>query len=437
MQARGYASSMTSREPTGILARSEVFPQAERHRWQDRASRAAIAAITWPWLLCSLWGGTKGSKRRLLDRLGLGPDALPNLGSWKADTGFLHRIVDAVEELRPATVVELGAGASTLVCAMALKNNGGGRLISYDQHEDFVRATAEWVRSEGAEAEIRHAPLVDTANEWPGPWYRLDGIPPSIDLLIIDGPPWAIHPFVRGAAESLFSRIGQGGIILLDDAARPGERIVARRWRRNFPDFTFRRAEGSSKGTLIGRKRRMADIVPLHRPDSVAPARASWRRAAAAAALLACGWFANNLIYELAPPLQAAEFMEEASASFTAGEIRRRLQPNGAAVHYDRAAIVAETGLPLPRIPGGWKVEDVQIYPSEFGISVALALRTEQSEQLTLLVVRAETPAEALPMLETRHRRAIAYWESGESAFALTGQIEPARVLALAARIAS
>ena len=53
--------------------------------------------------------------------------------------------------------------------------------------------------------------------------YQLSDVPTDIDLLIVDGPPWAIHPYVRGAAASLFARIRPGGRVLLDDAARPGE----------------------------------------------------------------------------------------------------------------------------------------------------------------------------------------------------------------------
>ena len=68
---------------------------------------------------------------------------------------------------------------------------------------------------------------------------------------MIDGPQWSLHPLVRGAAEVLFDRIAPGGMVLLDDAARPGERLVTRRWRRDWPDFkwTYRRG---IKGTLVG-----------------------------------------------------------------------------------------------------------------------------------------------------------------------------------------
>ena len=43
-------------------------------------------------------------------------------------------------------------------------------------------------------------------------------------------------------------------VILLDDAARPGERIVARRWSRKWKDFAFTFEGQGSKGLLVGRK---------------------------------------------------------------------------------------------------------------------------------------------------------------------------------------
>ena len=240
---------MTSKYATGLLPRA-----------QERLSRSladslhvlAFGAIGWPWLLRSLSGGERREKRRLLARLGLPGNALPNLGSWKADTALLHRIVDSIERLRPRTVVELGAGASTLVAAKALALNGGGRLVSFDQHADFVEATGAWLAEHGLSADLRHAELAPAPGGWPGLWYELHHLPQRIDLLVIDGPPWTIHPFVRGAAETLFDRIPVGGMVLLDDAARPGERIVARRWRKRWPRFRFQLDRSGTKGTLIG-----------------------------------------------------------------------------------------------------------------------------------------------------------------------------------------
>lgn len=246
---------MTSREATGLLPRNMVeeanpIPRAVT----DWLHVLAFGAIGWPWLLRSLSGGRRKDKLALLDRLGLPHDALPNLGSWKADTALLKLIVDGVERTEPQHVVELGSGASSLVTARALQLFGGGTLHSYDQHGDFVEATANWLAEHGLSAHMHHAPLVPAPGGWPGYWYQLSSVPDSINMLIIDGPPWSVHPYVRGAAEMLFPRIAPGGIVLLDDAARPGERVVARRWRRNWPNFRFDLIRSGTKGTLMGRR---------------------------------------------------------------------------------------------------------------------------------------------------------------------------------------
>lgn len=241
---------MTTREATPYLSRRDNVPI----NILDLLTVLAFAPLQAPWLLKSLWGGRKHEKAGLLARLDLAPDALPNLGSWKADTGLLHRLVDIIEVGRPANVVELGAGASSLVIGQALKLNGGGRLTSFDQHNDFVAATREWLSAHSIDAKIFQAPLTDPPSGWRGRWYRLSYLPATIDLLVVDGPHWALHPMVRGAAETLFDRVRLGGTVVLDDAARPGERLVARRWKSNWPDFEWRYERGI-KGCLIGVRR--------------------------------------------------------------------------------------------------------------------------------------------------------------------------------------
>jgi predicted O-methyltransferase YrrM len=222
----------------------------------DRLTVLAFGAIQWPWLLKSLHGGTKAAKRALLKRLELPDDALPNLGSWKADTGLLTLLADHILEHRPKLVVEFGTGASTLILARALQVAGGGKLISFEQHADFVHATRDWLADYGLEADLRAVPLGPPSDGWPGLWYDHGPLPTDIDLMLIDGPPWTIHPLTRGNAGSLFANIAPGGTVFLDDAARPGERLVAWRWKRDHPDFRFHLWKGGTKGTLIGTKRR-------------------------------------------------------------------------------------------------------------------------------------------------------------------------------------
>lgn len=245
---------MTTKSLTGALSKSgSLHPDGERTA-AEHLFQLAYGAIQWPWLLKSLYGGTKANKSQLLKRLDFGPNALPHLGSWKADTYFLHRLVDLIEDRQPAQVVELGSGASSLVIAKALSGNGTGLLHSFDQHLPFVEQMVGWLEEQHLTANFHYAPLTQRDPRWPGLWYKLTDVPHSIDLLVIDGPPWAVHPYCRGMAERLFPYIAPGGVIMLDDAARPGERHIARRWRRDWPDFEFTYEGGGAKGLLIGRK---------------------------------------------------------------------------------------------------------------------------------------------------------------------------------------
>lgn len=241
---------MTTREATSLLTRPAAIGDGAG-RWRDQATVILWGAIQWPWLLRSLAGGRRTDKQALLAHLGLPADALPHLGSWKADTDFLWRIVRHIAVARPQTVVELGAGASTLVAARALALHGGGRLVSYDQHADFASGVADWLRAHSLDAEVHAAPLGPGVTGWRGPWYRLEGLPDRIDLLLVDGPPWSLHPLVRGAAETLFPRLPVGGAVLMDDGSRPGERLVMRRWARRWPDFRFEHLPGGA-GAILG-----------------------------------------------------------------------------------------------------------------------------------------------------------------------------------------
>ena len=424
---------MTSRELTGFLPLAEHQGETAQRRLSDLAWRLGFGAISWPWLLASLSGGRKADKRALLDELGLPHDALPHLGSWKADVGFLRHIVREIARLRPAHVVELGAGASTLIAARALALHGGGRLTSFDQHGGFVDATRNWLSEHGLKADLRHAPLSAESDDWPGRWYAIDSLPERIDLLIIDGPPWSVHPLVRGAADSLFSRLSPNAVVLLDDAARPGERLVARRWRQRWPHIDFRLRHDGTKGTLVGRRRDTS--VPVANDDEGSQ---GWRhlgRAATIAALIATGWIARGALGEFPQAAQASPFVDEALASHRAGLLRQNMVSQVESATLNAEEIKRSTGIVLPRLPQNWRVTDVQLVPTPDSPAIAVSLVTPAGEPLSFFADRAETPAEARPLLARRAGDIIAYWEAGDMAYALTGPAAPRRIMTLAAEI--
>lgn len=427
---------MTSRELTGFL------PLDDRHgtdaqwsrRLSDMAWRIGFGAIGWPWLLASLSGGRKADKRALLDDLGLAHDALPHLGSWKADVGFLRHIVREIARLRPAHVVELGAGASSLVAARALQLHGGGQLHSFDQHGGFVDATRQWLSDHDLSVDIRHAPLTQDSSDWPGRWYALDGVPEQIDLIIIDGPPWSVHPLVRGAADSLFARLSPRGVVLLDDAARPGERLVARRWRKRWPHIDFRLVKDGTKGTLVGRRRDIS--VPVANDNDRGRTWRHVQRAAGIAALIGAGWIARGELGEFPQAAQASSFLDEAAASRRAGLLRQAMASQVESATFNPQEIEAATGIVLPDLPRDWRITDVQLFPTSDSPAIAMSLETPRGEHLSFFADRAETPAEAKPLIERRAADVVAYWEVGTMAYALTGQAAPARIIELAGSVA-
>ena len=247
---------MTSQASTPLLGRTDDQAASAPRGPVDIALLAAFAVLNAPFLLKGLYGGSKRDKRALLDRLGLPEHALPHVGGWKADVGLLSFLADHIAREKPTKVVEFGAGATTLIMAKALQRAGvkNPTLISFEQHRDFCEGTELWLDEFGVRSDIRHAPLEPSPEPWPGLWYDHGPLPRELDLLLVDGPHWAIHPFTRGAADSVFGNLRVGGTVILDDAARPGERVVARRWRRRWPNFRFDLHHFGSKGTLVGKR---------------------------------------------------------------------------------------------------------------------------------------------------------------------------------------
>lgn len=98
---------MTTKNLTGMLAKKMPRETGTARTKGETLFQLFFALIQWPWLLKSLYGGNKAEKNAVLERINLEQDALPHLGSWKADTYLLHRIVDEIEVRQPKNVVEL------------------------------------------------------------------------------------------------------------------------------------------------------------------------------------------------------------------------------------------------------------------------------------------------------------------------------------------
>lgn len=165
---------------------------------------------------------------------------LPTMRNWAVSPDFACELVRIIERMRPSTVVELGSGSSTIVVAAALARNGHGRLLSLDHDDEWMRRTVWQLETNGlaAVADVVHAPLTPIilqGDEYP--WYDLSvvGGLPSIDMLIVDGPPGPVRKQSRyPAVPLLHASLAAGALVVADDTKRPDETAIITRWREEF-----------------------------------------------------------------------------------------------------------------------------------------------------------------------------------------------------------
>ena len=137
---------------------------------------------------------------------------LPPLEGREMGPNALLELHGFIRESRPRKIVLLGSGASSLVIADALKQNGYGHVVAIDHHEGFAHKSREFLEKEhlGAWAEVTHAPLTTLSSSfWEGvsqaddaktlKWYETSiwETIDNVDLLVVDGPPATTCRYAR------------------------------------------------------------------------------------------------------------------------------------------------------------------------------------------------------------------------------------------------
>ncbi|ROP26705.1 class I SAM-dependent methyltransferase [Pseudokineococcus lusitanus] len=234
----------------------------------------------------ALWRGVRAGEVGTWSLLALrdllpGATRLPPPGGaagWAATPETVLLLVREVLARREhPVVVELGSGTSTAWVAAALRERGGGRVVSVEHDEHYADGTRRALRAAGLDdlSEVlvgALAPLPDGT----GPaghttaWYPEDVVrrlPPLVDLLFVDGPPGGTGPAARRPAlPALAGLLAPGAAVVLDDTDRPEEREVVARWLEDVPGL---RVEATTdRATLL----RVPDDHGGPRPDAPGPA---------------------------------------------------------------------------------------------------------------------------------------------------------------------
>lgn len=161
---------------------------------------------------------------------------LPYLTRWSASPALASRLYSLIEESKPATILELGSGASTVVMAYALQKVGAGKLVSIDHDEEYAEKTRAELKRHRLDhlVDVVHAPLImTTTKSGPKQWYDISVLNAMTDInvLIIDGPPRHSCQDARlPACEQLSNRLAPGCIVVIDDSLRLDEKRSLDAW---------------------------------------------------------------------------------------------------------------------------------------------------------------------------------------------------------------
>jgi len=172
---------------------------------------------------------------------------LPALRGWAASPDVLLQLHGHITNTKPEVIVEFGSGASTVVIADALRQNGKGKLYSIEHSEHYGVQTRDsleqeqlipWVDLRIGELEPWSGEhLNPTDAEKPSRWYPvrlLEGIK-NVDLLWVDGPPGATCLFSRfPALPALADKLSECAQAWMDDTVRQEEKDICERWSKDY-----------------------------------------------------------------------------------------------------------------------------------------------------------------------------------------------------------
>lgn len=191
---------------------------------------------------------------------------LPTIQPYMATPELLRHVIHQVLERKPALIVELGSGISTLISAYGAEQLGQCQIISVDHEARFRDATQATLKAHGLSHRVKliHAPLVPVQSgslrsDWYDPNIIRAAIQESgaeIGMLLVDGPPGMDQKLARlPALPQLHDRLAADCVVLVDDARRADEQEMVRQWMQQFPGWDREFVE-TEKGLILLRRSR-------------------------------------------------------------------------------------------------------------------------------------------------------------------------------------
>src|SRR3546814_15431563 len=106
--------------------------------------------------------------------------------------------------------------------------------------------------------------------------------------------------------------------------------------------------------------------------------------------------------WHVVTPAKAAvpEFVEEALMSHRTAMVRSRMPSQVEIPNFDPADVRNATHIAVPEMPRGWRVEDVQLFPSDYGPSLQLVTDVGPDRLLSLFTALATEDLPGVPVFQ-------------------------------------
>jgi hypothetical protein len=185
-------------------------------------------------------------------------------GGWAIDVHLGSVLANVVLEVGAgASVLEFGAGSSSVLLTRALTAVGGGRLTSIEQDPAWCQELWAVVqREEAVEADMLVAPPAMTLGRLG--YFAYQGRARAgvqqrgpYDLVVVDAPQYYFGR--EGALPLVYDALAKGAWVVLDDAGRDGERWAVWKWMQTYPglELAYYDATFGKNGIAILRRRAM------------------------------------------------------------------------------------------------------------------------------------------------------------------------------------
>ena len=166
----------------------------------------------------------------------------------------------------------------------------------------------------------------------------------------------------------------------------------------------------------------MADTAVRLKAMPPRPTRPLWRRSLPAVGGMAA---AAGLALVFLRPSGPPDYVDYAVNSHRIAMMRAAMVSQVETPRYDAREIASNTRIAMPHLPDDWRVTDVQLFPTERGPALVVAVKTEAGQNFSLFAVRDRSRAPERPDAVREGAESVAYWRRGDMSYALTGRTEP------------